>query len=709
MNDLPILGAEAQIMGLLASHSVIIVCGEPGSGKTTQLPLMLYRQKSAFQGNIGITQPRRLAAVSVAKYVAGQLETEVGQIVGYKIRFDRNVGDETRIQFMTTGILLRELARDPLLKHYKVIIVDEAHEQQIEIDLLLGLLREVLKKRTDLKLIVASATMDTDKFSTYFGKAPVVNVEGRLFPIEVEYLQKTPPKYDELLKQIAMKVHHVHHMGPDGDILIFMSCKEDIYDLIEEIEKFRINNLLVLPLYGGIQPEEQEKIFAPAPGLRKVIVATNIAETSLTIPGVTCVIDSGLVKESRFDVETGIESLDVIKHSQAGCNQRKGRAGRVAAGVCYRMYSEKEFAKRPKFTSPEMQRKNLDAVVLYMETRGIPNVKTFDFINKPSDRAVNDGYQSLSILGALNVVNHRPTILGHRMSEFPLQPYLARLLCESVGYGCVVNVTIIAAFLSSQNIFRRPRGHEDEADMHHAILSHPESDPLTFLKIWGLYMEKGGSREWCKEYFLDWRALEDVKSIVEQLSVLLQKKNIPLSNSDNPAVLMRCIVSACTYNIMERVKNSNHYSGLFNATKKVEIHPSSPLAKKKPRFLIASFVLETSRVYIHHCTQVKIEWLPVILPQLFKCGKPVLISYKIGDNHAMGEQGVLYKGEVIGKRPVRIVLDVAKQLNEDQKVLDFEKGTMAAPQIADKPEPVPDVVDLATFMANAWGAHLVKK
>lgn len=398
--QLPIKEAKNRIIDAIIDNPVVIVVGETGSGKTTQLPQFLHEIGLAQNGMIGITQPRRIAATSVARFVASQMGTQLGNKVGYQVRFDKAADITTDIKFMTDGILLREFQEDADLSKYSVILVDEAHERSQNIDFLLGLLKDLLTRRPDLRIVISSATINAKEFSQYFNNAPVINVSGRTYPVEIVY-EESELQTGSLVDRVVDKVIDIHLFEQEGDILVFMTGADDINQVIKKLDEKKLSGLVVLPAYAALDQEDQNEIFVQYPGTRKVVVATNIAETSITIDGICYVVDSGYIKQMNFDPLSGIHSLDMVEHSKAGCEQRAGRAGRTREGTCYRMFSKESFNERLDFTEPEIKRTSLASIVLAMEDIGINNIIDFDFVDPPDKVAFTSAYNELKALGAI--------------------------------------------------------------------------------------------------------------------------------------------------------------------------------------------------------------------------------------------------------------------------------------------------------------------
>ncbi len=659
MKELPIRAKEDVIVATLLDRQVIIIEGETGSGKTTQVPIFLYEAGFSQQGTIGVTQPRRFAATSVAYYVASLSGKPMGDIVGYQVRFDRASDPNTAIKFMTAGILLRELLSDPQLLRYSVIMVDEAHERTEEMDLLLGLLKGVIAKRKNLYLIIASATIDTKKFSEYFGGVPIIKVSGKVYPVQTHYLKEDIDDLDYLFRRMAEKVIEIRSTSLSGHILVFVPGKQDVHQVINEIQLRKPDELVTLPLYGGMEPEDQGKAFVDYGNIRKVIVATNIAETSVTVDGVVYVVDSGLIKESDFNSDNGVSGLDIIEHSQAGCDQRKGRAGRTRSGICYRMYTEENFGKRRSFTRPEILRTKLTNTVLSMASLGITNPEAFEFIDPPETSVIRRASEELVILGALDR-RRNITRLGLQMASLPMDPVVAKMLLDAREFGCLKEMITIAAFLSVPHAIMCPKGLEQKADEMHRQFINEQSDLLTYLNIWLAFKRALFNREWCKTHFLNQRALWEIQSLRQQLKDKFRMAGVQVTSSSDHQAVMKCIVGGLKYNILEC--RSDGYFGLFKDVRGVKVHPTSVLKKCKARFIVMTDIIETREQYARNCTIARIEWLAEFLPHIFASKKAVFRSYKPGDYHVVGEQVIVFRGKPVGTRVVNIPLEKAKDV-----------------------------------------------
>lgn len=660
---LPIFEVKDHLVQTIRSNKVTVVVGETGSGKTTRIPQFLYEAGFAKDGMIGITEPRRIAATSVAEFVAKNLGTQLGDRVGYQIRFDVQSSRRTAIKFMTDGILLREIQLDPCLSAYSVVMIDEVHERSCNIDFTLGLLKDLLSRRNDLKVVISSATIDSGKFSEYFDNAPIVRISGNVFDVEVVYRDA---KSSDVPFEVARQICEIHQGQGPGDILAFMSSKEDISFVIDNLSKLRLDRCLVLPLYGGIPMEDQEKIFTEYPGKRKIIVATNIAETSITIDGIVYVVDSGQIKQNSFHAESGIQSLDVVEHSRSGCDQRKGRAGRTRPGVCYRLYSYENYIRRSEFTEPEIKRKSIAGVVLSMEDIGINNIVDFDFMDPPDRKSFSEAYDTLITLGAIEKRKAKTaiTLLGKRMAQFPLDPRLSRMLLEAEKFGCVQEVATIAAFLSVRYIFVRPKDKLSEADVAHSAFRDKRSDLITYLNIWENYVKENYSTKWCYDNFLNARSLYEIRMARKQLFVILEENGVKLSKSSDNDKILKSVVSGLIYNLF--MSDYRHgYKSIFRTMyDQAYIHPASALFTNRPVWIVATEVVRTTRTFARNCTQVKIEWLAELLPHLFKAGKIQLVSHTQGEDFVLGIMDIHFNLQRVGQINVSIPLDDARKIQE---------------------------------------------
>lgn len=664
--NLPISAHYNRIIETVVDNPVTIIVGETGSGKTTQLPQMLYRSGLFGSGMIGITEPRRIAATSVAHFVAEELGSPIGQLVGYQVRYDRVDDRRTAIKFMTDGILLRRMQSDPDLKSYSVIMIDEAHERSANIDLLLGLLKRLRSRRPDLRLVIASATIDADKFSRYFDGAPVIEVDGRAHPVEIIWDQMDYSE-ERVLQRASDVVSDFIRGTTAGDALVFLTGVEQINWLSSSLTERWSSNVMVLPAHGSLPPQELEKVFQSFPGCRKVVLATNVAETSITIDGITCVVDTGLIKQTSFNPHSGIESLDTILHSQSGCNQRAGRAGRTQPGVCYRLYTKENFDRRPRFTEPEIKRMSLASVVLTMEDLDIPEIENFDFIDAPNLAVFHEAYQTLIALGAIHADKSGLTDIGREMARLPLEPRVARMVLEAQNHGCVEEIVTVAAFMSAGNVLVRPKGKEMDADLAHAGFKTASSDPMMYLKIWKQYDENGLSKRWCIENFLNSRKMWEVHQIREQLLDIMYHSGVDLTSNSDPKVVERCVCSGLVYNLIEHVSRAE-YAGVARTMHSVYIHPGSVLFFKGGRWLVAAEVVNTTRNFARMCCPVDPAWLVDLMPSCYGLGHIRLTEYKEGENTVNAVRDIMdlrHRDQVITTVPTTVSLETARRIQSE--------------------------------------------
>jgi len=627
--SLPIFKCRRQLMQAIRDNAVIIVVGETGSGKTTQLTQ--YLMEAGFCNNsqmIGCTQPRRVAAVSVAKRVSEEMTCELGKEVGYAIRFEDCTCKETKIKYMTDGVLLRESLNDPSLFQYSAIIMDEAHERSLHTDVLLGILKNVVATgRTDLRLIVTSATMDADKFANFFGGIPIFTIPGRTFPVE-KLFSKTPQEdYVEAAVKQALTVHLSE--GP-GDILIFMTGQEDIeitcFAIHERLQQLGDDTppLLILPIYSQLPSDLQAKIFEKAPdGTRKVIIATNIAETSLTVDGIYYVIDSGYCKLKVYNPRIGMDSLQIFPISQANANQRSGRAGRTGPGKCYRLYTESSYCHEMlTATVPEIQRTNLANVVLLLKSLGVDNLLEFDFMDPPPQENILNSMYQLWVLGALDNTGQL-TNLGRKMVEFPLDPPLSKMLIVSEELGCSAEIVIIVSMLSVPTVFFRPKDRQEESDAAREKFMVAESDHLTLLHVYQQWRQHNHSTAWCNEHFVHSKAMSKVREVRSQLlDIMKQQKISHVSCGTDWDVVRKTICSAYFHNAA-KFKGIGEYTNLRTGTP-CHMHVTSALygLGYTPDFVVYHELILTSKEYMQCVTAVDAHWLAELGPMFFSIKEP---------------------------------------------------------------------------------------
>src|SRR4051812_3914632 len=546
--ELPVVQRRAEIARAIAENQVVVLSGETGSGKTTQLPKICLELGRGVSGMIGHTQPRRIAARSVAMRIAQELDSPVGHAVGYKVRFSDHTRPETYVKLMTDGILLAESQHDRFLEAYDTILIDEAHERSLNIDFLLGYLKQLLPRRPDLKLIITSATIDPQRFSKHFDDCPMIEVSGRTYPVEVRYrpLESDDPEAEDLLTEEAVlrAVDELWASGP-GDILIFLSGEREIRETAEAIRKHHPPGVEILPLYARLSADEQMRVFQPH-GRPRIVLATNVAETSLTVPGIKYVIDPGYARQSRYSARTRVQRLPIERISQASADQRKGRCGRVSEGVCIRLYSEEDFGSRPKYTDPEILRTNLASVILQMKYLRLGMVQEFPFVEPPDYRSIRDGYATLHELGAIDERNEL-TPLGYQLARLPVDPRIGRMVLAARDENCLDEVLVIAAALSVQDPRERPMDKANEADEAHRKFRDDGSDFLGFLKLWDFYHEQAkhlsGSklRKLCQANFLSFVRMREWHDVHNQLKEVVSEMGLyrPAAPDGSPPVIPR--------------------------------------------------------------------------------------------------------------------------------------------------------------------------
>jgi ATP-dependent helicase HrpA len=599
---------------------VTIVCGETGSGKTTQLPKMCLDAGRGVDGLIGHTQPRRIAARSVAQRISQELGTPLGTAVGYKVRFGDRTHEDGYIKLMTDGILLAEAQTDRLLRRYDTLIIDEAHERSLNIDFLLGYLKRILPKRPDLRLIITSATIDPEGFSRHFGDAPIIQVSGRGYPVELRYRPLAGDENERDLQQgIVEAVDELERLGA-GDTLVFLPGERDIRDTAEALRKHHPKGSEVLALYARLSSAEQDRIFQPHRG-RRIVLATNVAETSLTVPGIRYVIDSGLARISRYSVRSKVQRLPIEPISQASARQRAGRCGRTGPGTCIRLYSEADHDARPAHTEPEIQRTNLAAVILQMSHLGLGEVDSFPFLALPERRYINDGYRLLEELGA--VASGRDlTALGHRLARLPVDPRLGRMILAAEPQRCLREILIVASALSVQDPRERPLERQGAADECHRAFRHPDSDFLSLIKLWDFiaeqqrHLSKNKLRKLCKERFLSYLRLREGQDVHRQLRATVLAMG--MQENTRPAdygALHRALLTGLLGHIGYRDENGA-YLGARN--RRLHIFPGSGLAGRSPRWIMAAELTETQRLYARTVARIEPRWIEETAPHLIR-------------------------------------------------------------------------------------------
>ena len=639
--DLPVTQYTDKLIAAIQKHQVIIVAGETGSGKTTQLPQIAMLAGRGLTGLIGHTQPRRLAARSVSQRIAEEVGEKLGESISFKVRFNEQGSQDSLVRLMTDGILLAELANDRFLTKYDTIIIDEAHERSLNIDFIMGYLKQLLPRRKDLKVIITSATLDVNRFSNYFNGAPIFEVEGRSYPVELRYrpisemtigssdddefddFEENLPRavvaaVEECFQDAQEKGHPEH-----ADILIFASTEQEIRELQETLIKHGPRHTEVLPLYARLALAEQQKIFNPSGGGRRIIIATNVAETALTVPNIRYVIDSGFARISRYNYRSRVQRLPIEAISQAAANQRKGRCGRIAPGVCIRLYSEEDFLSRPEFTEPEIKRTNLASVILQMQSLKLGSLEEFDFIEPPDHRLVNDGRKLLIELGAMSEKKNELTKIGYQMAKMPIDPRLARMILGGAHFGVLNEVLVIVAALAVQDPRERPADKQMQADQKHALFREADSDFLFYIKLWETLhanrenMSENKRRTFARNHFLSWLRLREWKKTHEQLVDLA--KGLNLSFNEKKASyenLHRALLTG----LLSFIANKTDERNVFMAVRqqKARVFPASTLHKTNTPWVMAFEMVETSQVYLRTLAKIEPEWILLAARDLVK-------------------------------------------------------------------------------------------
>ena len=628
-DQLPVSGKKDDIKALIEAHQVVIVCGTTGSGKTTQLPKIVYEAGCGKTGRIGVTQPRRLAATGMARRVAEEMGTEYGQGVGCQVRFDDSTCDETLIKFMTDGILLAETQHDRHLLQYDCLIIDEAHERSLNIDFLLGYLKNLMSVRPDLKIVISSATLDAESFSSFFNDAPIIEVEGRTYPVEDFFLP--PGKDEELANHILRAMRWISDVDDKGDVLIFLPGEREIRDATKKLEGQHWRNTEVLPLFGRLSMGEQQRVFKVG-GRRRIILATNVAETSITIPGIHYVIDSGQVRLSRYNPRTQVQGLQIEQVSQASARQRRGRCGRVTDGICIYLYDEETLENSAAYTDPEIRRTSLAGVILQMDLLGLPSIDRFPLIDPPQASLVNEGYKTLQDIGAIDA-ERKLTKLGRDIARFPTDPHLGRMIVQANDEGALPEVLILVAFLSIQDVRERPSEKAELADQAHAKWKDPKSDFITILNLWNdIEAERGqgGShgklRKFCKKNFVNYRRVMEWRNLHQDLRNSVRDLNWKITHEDTKSttgrnksseydLIHRSLLAGLPANIGLKGEE-REFQGARG--RKFFIFPGSALFKKPPDWVMTFSLVETTKVYARIVAEIEPKWIKDVAPHLCK-------------------------------------------------------------------------------------------
>ena len=625
---LPVSDRVDDISAAIEKHQVVIIAGETGSGKTTQIPKICLNQGRGLRGLIGHTQPRRIAARSVSSRIAEELGEQVGQQIGYQVRFTDNTSESSRVKVMTDGILLAEIQHDRFLDRYDTIIIDEAHERSLNIDFLLGYLKQLLPKRPDLKVIITSATIEVERFSEFFGEAPVIEVSGRTYPVDVRYRPLAGDEDDRdqswtdgvLSAMEEIEQHERQEKKPPGDVLVFLPGEREIRALSKVLRHAELRHTEVLPLYSRLSNQEQNRVFQAHKG-RRIVLSTNVAETSLTVPGIRYVIDTGVARISRYSVRSKIQRLPIEPISQASANQRAGRCGRVAPGICFRLYDETDFINRPEYTDPEILRTNLASVILQMTTSGLGEIRHFPFLEAPERKQINDGYKLLEELSAVDA-KRRVTKLGRTMARLPLDPRLARMLVTSADQGSLAEVLIVIAGLSIQDPRERPQEKQQAADQAHAPFNDKESDFATLLNIWNWFeeqrqeMSQNQLKKLCQKTFLSWMRMREWRDIHRQLTLICREQKLALNKE--PAgydPIHKAILAGLLGQVAVKVEKREY---LATRNRKVMIFPGSKVAKSGPKWIVAAEIVETSKVFARMVAGIQPEWVEPLAGHVVK-------------------------------------------------------------------------------------------
>lgn len=696
MSDLPIREYEEKLVKAVNNSDCTVITGETGCGKTTQFPQFLHKAGYTKHGVVGVSQPRRVAAISVARYVAKELDISLGGKVGYQVRFDDCTSRDTVIKYVTDGCLLRELLEDRNLCKYSVLILDEAHERSLATDILFGLVKELLRKNRKLKVVIMSATLNTEKFSSFFNNCPVFRIPGRLYPVQVNYLF-TDDRFDDsrlcYMQHVVTQVMDIHFEQAEGDILVFLTGQWEIENVCDRLFKAAevidyehdivckaVQGLMILPLYGAMATDQQQKVFAPVEGgVRRVIVATNIAATSITINGVVYVVDCGYIKQTTYNPRTGLDCLEVVPISQSEAKQRSGRAGRTQPGQCIRLYSKKFYDSMLDSAVPEIQRASLTNVMLSLKCMGIKNVLHFDYLDPPSEKMILEALKQLYHYQAVDI-DGRVTVLGHQLVQYPLQPSLARAVIRSRQLGCSETLLPIIAMLSVENTLIKPAGNKklvEEADQAHKNLKEiggGNNDFATLLTTYKLCHDSNIPQEWCKRNFVHWRSMKTAKSILEQVKAILDGQQIPFDSSSDASLgkLVRQSLCYGLYTHVARKGSSGHsFRTMDGHSTTVYLHPSSALFGKDNRldWVLFNELLDTGKTYMHCICPIKYSWVQDLLPlmhevdvyRLTECKQETIRSTSsISD---IGEDGP------VAKRPRKASVEVMVTVQEKEDKL----------------------------------------
>jgi len=623
--DLPVIQYKEEIIRAISNNQVVIIAGETGSGKTTQLPQICLSMGRGIGGFIGHTQPRRIAARSVAQRIAEELNSELGNLVGYKVRFTGEVRPESYIKLMTDGILLAEMQRDHFLNQYDTLIIDEAHERNLNIDFILGYLKTLLPKRRDLKLIVTSATIDTQRFSDHFDGAPIIEVSGRTYPVEVRYrpleeAEELDDQGNKIQNAILGAIQELDKKAR-GDILVFLSGERDIRDISQYLKKqldHKSNE--ILPLYARLGAKDQNRVFQSSKK-RRIILSTNVAETSLTVPGIKYVIDTGKARINRYNYKTKVQRLPIEKISQSNADQRKGRCGRVSEGICIRLFSEEDFQSRPMFADPEIKRVNLASVILRMKVLRLGHIEEFPFLEPPDQRYIKDGYKLLNELLAIDH-HHKLTNIGYQLARMPVDPKIGRMLIEAAKRAALRELLVIASALSVQDPRERPHEFSEAADKKHEAFQDESSDFLFYLNLWRAFHEQASQlsnnqlRKWCRENFLSYQRMREWLDVHGQLTEIASEVGGKINQQPADYANIHCALCAGLLGNIGLRREKHDYVGARDIN--VSLFPGSVLTGKPPKWIVAAELIETQKLYAHTAAKIQPEWLESLAPHITK-------------------------------------------------------------------------------------------
>ncbi|MCL2138861.1 MAG: ATP-dependent RNA helicase [Treponema sp.] len=730
--ELPVYKNHKKILTSLENNQAVVVESPTGSGKTTQLPVILYEAGYSRNGIIGVTQPRRIAAVSVSEFIARQMGTSIPGLVGYKMRFEDKTNSRTKIKIMTDGILLQEMKLDPWLSKYSFLVVDEAHERSLNIDFVLGLLKRVMESRRDFKVIISSATINAEVFSEYFGECPIVKIEAQRFPVTLIYdspsVAENRESYysrrkfgnnsqdsiaDAIIDKIEDIILRFKDEDGEGDILVFLSGEKMIKDCMHRLAFSPVGSLLhILPLYGRLSKEEQERVFEKTPeGKTKVILSTNIAETSVTIDGISTVIDSGLSKLNWYNSSTFTSSLIETAVSKASANQRKGRAGRTCEGTCYRLYSRRDFENRPLYTTEEIFRTDLSEVILRMADLGITNFEEFEFISMPEKEGFIGGIETLHLLNALEPDRSLSNI-GKLMAEFPLAPRQSRIIVEAIlHYPQVIGETIIAAaFLSTQGPYILPLGEESDARKAHQRFRDDNGDFVSYLTLFKAYSDAKSKAKFCESNYLDEKAMAEIANVIEQLEEILCNMKIPVLRNGKISDYLTCIGRGMIQFVCAREGLGRKSSYRTLTADKIIIHPGSVMFRMDPQFIVAGEIVRTSRMYAMSVSPLTLQILKELGIRKEDLGytektQPLMKfrDTKGGRNESKKHPAAIAEGE--GRRKLKKPMDFANNIKIAGEIFEIKviKGKKTAMLPWEKLSQIRDIVPSHTVYKGLKG------